>query len=293
MPATRRPSRSAVWSTAPSPESASRQPSGPRPIGSGPRRASGRWAASPAASSRWADARRWVESSRRRSTSPVADVEVEGGGARRAGAASGPGAMPRRPACIRCMTRVRSPSASTPISLPRRQTPLDRPPDERLERRLGGLRIAAGWRTRDALDRAGRAGRASSPSASACSSGSSGTGRARGRRYTRPDVRAAHSRRAVMRAEDLTKTLDHTVLSPDVTEADDRERACAEAREHHFAALCSYPRFVPLMADLPARLRREDLRGDRLPRRGELDGRPGRRPPTARSPRAPTSSTSS
>ena len=51
-----------------------------------------------------------------------------------------------------------------------------------------------------------------------------------------------------MRAEDLTKTLDHTVLSPDTTEAD-IERACAEAREHHFAALCSYPQFVPLMAE--------------------------------------------
>jgi len=52
-----------------------------------------------------------------------------------------------------------------------------------------------------------------------------------------------------MRAEDLTKTLDHTVLAPD-TSAADVERACAEAREYHFAALCSYPEFVPLMADL-------------------------------------------
>ncbi|WP_217915634.1 deoxyribose-phosphate aldolase [Miltoncostaea marina] len=52
-----------------------------------------------------------------------------------------------------------------------------------------------------------------------------------------------------MRAEDLTKTLDHTLLAPDVT-AEDVERACDQAREHHFAALCSHPRFVPLMADL-------------------------------------------
>jgi deoxyribose-phosphate aldolase len=52
-----------------------------------------------------------------------------------------------------------------------------------------------------------------------------------------------------MRAEDLTKTLDHTVLAPDVTEAD-IEVACGEARAHHFAALCSYPHHVPLMADL-------------------------------------------
>ena len=51
-----------------------------------------------------------------------------------------------------------------------------------------------------------------------------------------------------MRAEDLTKTLDLTVLSPEVTEAD-IERACEDAREHHFAALCSYPHLVPLMAD--------------------------------------------
>lgn len=52
-----------------------------------------------------------------------------------------------------------------------------------------------------------------------------------------------------MRAEDLTKTLDHTLLSPDVTEADVAE-ACRQAREHHFAALCSYPHHVPQMADL-------------------------------------------
>ena len=52
-----------------------------------------------------------------------------------------------------------------------------------------------------------------------------------------------------MRAEDLTKTLDLTVLAADATEAD-IEKACGEAREHHFAALCSYPRHVPLMADL-------------------------------------------
>lgn len=52
-----------------------------------------------------------------------------------------------------------------------------------------------------------------------------------------------------MRAEDLTKTLDLTLLAPDTT-AEDVERACAAAREHHFAALCSYPRFVPQMSEL-------------------------------------------
>jgi deoxyribose-phosphate aldolase len=51
-----------------------------------------------------------------------------------------------------------------------------------------------------------------------------------------------------MRAEDLTKTLDHTVLSSDATEAD-IERACAEAWQYHFAALCSYPHHVPLMVE--------------------------------------------
>lgn len=52
-----------------------------------------------------------------------------------------------------------------------------------------------------------------------------------------------------MRAEDLTKTLDLTVVDPATTE-DDIERLCVEARDHHFAAVCSHPRFVPLMADL-------------------------------------------
>ena len=52
-----------------------------------------------------------------------------------------------------------------------------------------------------------------------------------------------------MRAEDLTKTLDLTLLAPDTT-AEDVERACLAAREHHFAALCSYSRFVPQMVEL-------------------------------------------
>ena len=52
-----------------------------------------------------------------------------------------------------------------------------------------------------------------------------------------------------MRAEDLTKTLDHTVLVPGTRDAD-IERACEEARVHHFAALCSFPEMVPLMSDL-------------------------------------------
>ena len=52
-----------------------------------------------------------------------------------------------------------------------------------------------------------------------------------------------------MRAEDLTKTLDLTVLASDTSPAD-IERACAEARELHFAALCADAGFVPQVADL-------------------------------------------
>lgn len=51
-----------------------------------------------------------------------------------------------------------------------------------------------------------------------------------------------------MRAEDLTKTLDLTVVDAQATE-DDIERLCAEARDHHFAAISAPPRFIPLMAD--------------------------------------------
>jgi deoxyribose-phosphate aldolase len=51
-----------------------------------------------------------------------------------------------------------------------------------------------------------------------------------------------------MRPEDLAKTLDHTVLA-EGTSAEDVERACAEAREHHFAALCTLPEFTPLVAE--------------------------------------------
>jgi len=52
-----------------------------------------------------------------------------------------------------------------------------------------------------------------------------------------------------MRAEDLTKTLDLTVLAKDTT-AEDVERACVVAREHHFASVVSYSQFVPLMSGL-------------------------------------------
>jgi deoxyribose-phosphate aldolase len=59
-----------------------------------------------------------------------------------------------------------------------------------------------------------------------------------------------------MRAEDLSKTLDHTVLAAD-TRPEDIERACDDARRYHVAALCSYPRFVPAIA---GRLRGGDVK---------------------------------
>ena len=92
-----------------------------------------------------------------------------------------------------------------------------------------------------------------------------------------------------MRAEDLTKTLDLTVVEPDMTE-EDLERFCAEARDHHFAALCSHPRFVPRMAEL---LKGCDVKSCAVidfPG-GRLDAANGRSRPTARWPRVPTRST--
>ena len=74
-----------------------------------------------------------------------------------------------------------------------------------------------------------------------------------------------------MRGEDLTKTLDHTVLAPGITE-EDVERACEDARRHHFAALCSYPAFIPLMS--------ERLRGCDVKTCGVMDF-PGGRSSTA------------
>jgi deoxyribose-phosphate aldolase len=50
-------------------------------------------------------------------------------------------------------------------------------------------------------------------------------------------------------AEELAKTIDHTLLRPDGT-ASDVERLCREAVRHHFAAVCVFPYFVPLASDL-------------------------------------------
>jgi deoxyribose-phosphate aldolase len=47
---------------------------------------------------------------------------------------------------------------------------------------------------------------------------------------------------------DLARYLDHTLLRPDATAAD-IDRLCAEAREHHFAAVCVNPAWAGRAAD--------------------------------------------
>jgi deoxyribose-phosphate aldolase len=46
-------------------------------------------------------------------------------------------------------------------------------------------------------------------------------------------------------AEELAKTIDHTLLRADTTRPD-VERLCREAARYHFAAVCVFPHFVPL-----------------------------------------------
>ncbi|MEE4274393.1 MAG: deoxyribose-phosphate aldolase [Thermoleophilia bacterium] len=48
-----------------------------------------------------------------------------------------------------------------------------------------------------------------------------------------------------MHAEELAKTIDHTLLRADAT-AHDVERLCREAARYHFAAVCVFPHYVPL-----------------------------------------------
>jgi len=50
-------------------------------------------------------------------------------------------------------------------------------------------------------------------------------------------------------AEELAKSIDHTLLRADGT-ARDVERLCREAARHHFAAVCIFPYFVPLAHEL-------------------------------------------
>ena len=52
-----------------------------------------------------------------------------------------------------------------------------------------------------------------------------------------------------MHAEELAKTIDHTLLRADGT-AKDVERLCREAVRYHFAAVCTFPYFVPLSHEL-------------------------------------------
>ncbi len=47
-----------------------------------------------------------------------------------------------------------------------------------------------------------------------------------------------------MHAEELAKTIDHTLLTANAT-AEDVERFCREAAEYHFAAVCIFPYYVP------------------------------------------------
>ena len=48
-----------------------------------------------------------------------------------------------------------------------------------------------------------------------------------------------------MQAQELAKTIDHTLLRPDTVSVD-VERLCCEATTYHFAAVCVFPHFVPL-----------------------------------------------
>ncbi len=52
-----------------------------------------------------------------------------------------------------------------------------------------------------------------------------------------------------LRFEELAKTIDHTLLRPDATQAD-IEQLCEEAKENHFATVCVNPAWVPLAARL-------------------------------------------
>ena len=59
-----------------------------------------------------------------------------------------------------------------------------------------------------------------------------------------------------MQAEELAKTIDHTLLRADATSAD-VERLCREAGKFHFAAVCVFPYYVPLVDSL---LRETDVK---------------------------------
>jgi deoxyribose-phosphate aldolase len=50
-------------------------------------------------------------------------------------------------------------------------------------------------------------------------------------------------------AEELAKTIDHTLLRAEATSAD-VETLCREAAQYHFAAVCLFPHYVPMAASL-------------------------------------------
>lgn len=47
----------------------------------------------------------------------------------------------------------------------------------------------------------------------------------------------------------IASLIDHTLLKPEASRAD-VERMCSEAVKHHFAAVCIYPVWIPLVASL-------------------------------------------
>jgi deoxyribose-phosphate aldolase len=59
-----------------------------------------------------------------------------------------------------------------------------------------------------------------------------------------------------VQAEEVAKTIDHTLLRADGTIAD-VEALCREAASYHFAAVCLFPHFVPLAA---SRLKGTDVK---------------------------------
>ena len=52
-----------------------------------------------------------------------------------------------------------------------------------------------------------------------------------------------------MRAEEIAKTIDHTLLRAEATSAD-VEALCREAAQYHFAAVCLFPHYVPMASSL-------------------------------------------
>ena len=50
-----------------------------------------------------------------------------------------------------------------------------------------------------------------------------------------------------MKASELAKYIDHTLLKPDATAAQ-IQKICDEAKEHHFASVCVNPSRIALVA---------------------------------------------